>query len=89
MLLSVDGQEVWTHFTGVFNASNLMAVMGATLLLGVERNDVLRVLSELRPVSGRFEIIRSPEGKYAVVDYAHTPDAIKNVLSGITDIRSR
>ena len=88
MLLSIVGQEVWTHFTGIFNASNLMAVMGATILLGVERDDILRILSELRPVSGRFEIIRSPEGKYAVVDYAHTPDAIKNVLAGITDIRS-
>ena len=88
MLLSIDGQEVWTHFTGVFNASNLMAVMGATILLGVERDDILRILSELRPVSGRFEIIRSPEGKYAVVDYAHTPDAIQNVLSGISEIRT-
>jgi UDP-N-acetylmuramoyl-L-alanyl-D-glutamate--2,6-diaminopimelate ligase len=88
MLLSIDGQEVWTHFTGVFNASNLMAVLGATQLLGVEQDDILRILSELRPVSGRFEIIRSPEGKYAVVDYAHTPDAIQNVLSGITEIRT-
>lgn len=88
MLLSIDGQDVWTHFTGIFNASNLMAVMGATILLGVERDDILRILSELHPVSGRFEIIRSPDGKFAVVDYAHTPDAIQNVLSGITEIRS-
>jgi len=88
MLLNIDGQEVWTHFTGVFNASNLMAVMGATMLLGVNREEILRILSELRPVSGRFEILRSPDGKYAVVDYAHTPDAIQNVLSGITEIRS-
>jgi UDP-N-acetylmuramoyl-L-alanyl-D-glutamate--2,6-diaminopimelate ligase len=88
MLLSIDGHEVWTHFTGVFNASNLMAVMGATVLLGVDRDDILRILSELRPVSGRFEIIRSPDGKYAVVDYAHTPDAIQNVLSGISEIRN-
>ncbi len=88
MLLSIDGHEVWTHFTGVFNASNLMAVLGASILLGVELVDMLRILSELRPVSGRFEIIRSPEGKYAVIDYAHTPDAIQNVLSGIAEIRS-
>ena len=88
MLLSIDGHEVWTHFTGVFNASNLMAVMGASVLLGISNDNILRILSELHPVSGRFEIIRSPEGKYAVVDYAHTPDAIQNVLSGITDIRS-
>ena len=87
MLLSIEGHEVWTHFTGAFNASNLMAVMGATILLGAEQDDILKILSELRPVSGRFEIIRSPEGKYAVVDYAHTPDAIQNVLSGIAEIR--
>jgi UDP-N-acetylmuramoyl-L-alanyl-D-glutamate--2,6-diaminopimelate ligase len=88
MLLSIDGHEIWTHFTGVFNASNLLAVTGAAILLGADREEVFRILSELRPVSGRFEIIRSPEGKYAVVDYAHTPDAIKNVLSGITEIRT-
>lgn len=88
MLLSVNGHEVWVHFTGVFNASNLMAVMGAAVLLGVSQEEMARVLSELRPVSGRFEILRSTEGKYAVVDYAHTPDAIQNVLSGINDIRT-
>lgn len=88
MLLSVDGKEVWTHFTGVFNASNLMAVYGAASLLGESQDDLLRILSELKPVAGRFEIIRSPEGKYAVVDYAHTPDALKNVLAGITEIRT-
>lgn len=88
MLLSIDGNEVWTHFTGVFNASNLLAVMGTAILLGAEREEMLRILSELRPVSGRFEIIRSSDGKYAVVDYAHTPDAIQNVLSGITEIRT-
>ena len=88
MLLGIDGHEVWMHFTGIFNASNLMAVMGAAVLLGVENDDILRILSELRPVSGRFEILRSVDGKYAVVDYAHTPDAIKNVLLGITEIRT-
>lgn len=88
MLLGIDGHEVWTHFTGMFNASNLMAVLGTTILLGIPENDILRILSELRPVSGRFEILRSPDGKYAVVDYAHTPDAIQNVLSGIAEIRT-
>lgn len=88
MLLSVEGQEVWTHFTGVFNASNLMAVLGATILLGVSQKEALRILSDLKPVSGRFEIIRSNEGKYAVIDYAHTPDALENVLSGISEIRT-
>lgn len=88
MLLSIEGQEVWTHFTGVFNASNLMAVLGATILLGVSQKEALRVLSDLKPVSGRFEILRSADGKYAVIDYAHTPDAIENVLSGISEIRT-
>lgn len=88
MLLNVDGHEVWTHFSGVFNAYNLMAVYGAALLLGEQKEEVLAIISDLRSVAGRFEILRSPEGKYAVVDYAHTPDALKNVLSGITEIRT-
>ena len=88
MLLSVDGQEVWTHFSGMFNAYNLMAVYASAILLGEPEESVLPVVSELRPVAGRFEIIRSSEGKYAVIDYAHTPDALKNVLNGISEIRT-
>lgn len=88
MLLSIDSQEVWTHFSGIFNAYNLMAVYASALLLGETAGGVLPVLSELTPVAGRFEILRSPEGKYAVVDYAHTPDALKNVLNGINEIRT-
>ncbi len=88
MLLNMNGQDVWTHFTGAFNASNLMAVYGAGVLLGEPDEAVLPVISQLRPVEGRFEIIRSPEGKYAIVDYAHTPDALKNVLKGINEIRT-
>jgi UDP-N-acetylmuramoyl-L-alanyl-D-glutamate--2,6-diaminopimelate ligase len=88
MLLNMNGQDVWTHFTGAFNASNLMAVYGAGVLLGETDEAVLPVISQLRPVEGRFEIIRSPEGKYAIVDYAHTPDALKNVLKGINEIRT-
>ncbi len=88
MLLDIDGQEVWTHFSGIFNAYNLMAVYASALLLGEKAEDVLPAISELRPVAGRFEILRSPDGKYAIVDYAHTPDALKNVLNGITEIRS-
>jgi UDP-N-acetylmuramoyl-L-alanyl-D-glutamate--2,6-diaminopimelate ligase len=88
MLLSIGQNEVWVHFTGMFNASNLLAVMGAAILLEVAEEDILSIMSELRPVSGRFEILRSPDGKYAVVDYAHTPDAIQNVLTGINDIRT-
>ncbi len=88
MLLSVEGQEVWTHFAGLFNAYNLMAVYAAAVLLGESSESVLPVISELRSVAGRFEILRSLDGKYAVVDYAHTPDALKNVLNGITEIRT-
>ena len=89
MLLSIAGQEVWTHFAGLFNAYNLMAVYASALLLGEPAESVLPVFSDLKPVAGRFEIIRSPDGKYAVVDYAHTPDALKNVLNGISEIRTR
>jgi UDP-N-acetylmuramoyl-L-alanyl-D-glutamate--2,6-diaminopimelate ligase len=88
MLLLVDGQEVWTHFSGIFNAYNLMAVYASAILLGEEADNVLPLISELRPVAGRFEILRSPDGKYAIVDYAHTPDALKNVLNGISEIRT-
>ncbi|WP_321287311.1 UDP-N-acetylmuramoyl-L-alanyl-D-glutamate--2,6-diaminopimelate ligase [uncultured Sunxiuqinia sp.] len=88
MLLDVDGREVWTHFAGLFNAYNLMAVYGSAVLLGEEVESVLPVISEMRSVAGRFEILRSVDGRYAVVDYAHTPDALKNVLNGITDIRT-
>jgi UDP-N-acetylmuramoyl-L-alanyl-D-glutamate--2,6-diaminopimelate ligase len=88
MLLSIDGQEVWTHFAGLFNAYNLMAVYASALLLEAEQELVLPAISELKPVAGRFEIIRSADGKYAIVDYAHTPDALKNVLNGISEIRT-
>ncbi|WP_299580735.1 UDP-N-acetylmuramoyl-L-alanyl-D-glutamate--2,6-diaminopimelate ligase [uncultured Sunxiuqinia sp.] len=88
MLLRIGEHEVWTHFAGVFNAYNLMAVYASALLLGESAESVLPVISDLKPVAGRFEMLRSPEGKYAVVDYAHTPDALKNVLNGITEIRT-
>ncbi|HKM93510.1 MAG TPA: UDP-N-acetylmuramoyl-L-alanyl-D-glutamate--2,6-diaminopimelate ligase [Prolixibacteraceae bacterium] len=88
-LLNIDGNEVWTHFVGKFNAYNLLAVYGAAILAGFEKDDVLVELSKLKPVSGRFEIIRSGLGVYAVVDYAHTPDALENVLSTIDEMRDR
>lgn len=88
MLLLIDGTEVWTHFSGIFNAYNLMAVYASAILLDEQPDKVLPLISELRPVAGRFEILRSPDGKYAIVDYAHTPDALKNVLSGISEIRT-
>ncbi len=88
MLINIDGTEVWTHFVGNFNASNLLAVYSAAVSLGAEREEVLRIISLLRPVDGRFETFKSPTGIFAVVDYAHTPDAIKNVLSAINEVRT-
>ncbi len=86
MLLDIDGREVSVRFVGRFNVSNLLAVYGAALNLGVPAEEALRVLSELQPVNGRFETIRSPKGFSAVIDYAHTPDALANVLSAIGEI---
>ncbi|MEI6137816.1 MAG: UDP-N-acetylmuramoyl-L-alanyl-D-glutamate--2,6-diaminopimelate ligase [Mariniphaga sp.] len=88
MLINIDGHEVWTHFVGNFNAYNLLAVYGAAVSLGVDREEALRIISMLRPVDGRFETFKSGTGIYAVVDYAHTPDAIKNVLSAINGVRT-
>lgn len=87
MLIEINGREVWVKFAGKFNAYNLLAVYGSAVLLGVERDEALRVLSELVPVSGRFELLRSAGGVTAVVDYAHTPDALANVLASINEIR--
>jgi UDP-N-acetylmuramoyl-L-alanyl-D-glutamate--2,6-diaminopimelate ligase len=86
MLLDFNGQEVSVRFVGHFNVSNLLAVYGAAVMLGNEPQEVLRVMSELAPVNGRFETIRSPKGVNAIIDYAHTPDALQNVLTSIRDI---
>ena len=88
MLINIGGHEVWTHFVGNFNAYNLLAVYGAAVSLGADSDEVLRIISLLRPVDGRFETFKSYTGIYAVVDYAHTPDAIKNVLSAINGVRT-
>lgn len=88
MLLNMDGHEVWTRFVGKFNAANLLAVYTAAIQLGQKKEEVLPVISQLTPVAGRFDTIRSLDGKMAIVDYAHTPDALKNVLSAISEIRS-
>ena len=89
MLLNLDGSEVWVKFLGRFNAYNLTAVYATALSLGAERDEVLRILSDLHPVRGRFETIRSEKGITAIVDYAHTPDALQNVLRTIDEIRKR
>ena len=86
MLISIDGREVSVHFVGRFNVSNLLAVYGAAVMLGEPADEVLRVLSDLRPVNGRFEAMRAPAGYSAIVDYAHTPDALVNVLDAIREI---
>lgn len=86
MLLDIDGCEVSVRFVGRFNVSNLLAVYGTALMLGKTHEETLRVLSTLRPVNGRFEAIRSEKGFSAIVDYAHTPDALANVLTAIKEI---
>lgn len=85
-LMSFNGNEVETRFTGRFNAYNLTAVYGAAILMGWEQNEVLRAMSMLIPVAGRFQAFHSPKGYTAIVDYAHTPDAVVNVLTAIRDI---
>ncbi len=86
MQIEMDGREVAVQFIGRFNVSNLLAVYGACVCLGKQPEDVLLQISTLRPVNGRFETIRSREGVTAIVDYAHTPDALDNVLSTINEI---
>lgn len=86
MLLEINGKEVSVPFIGRFNVSNLLAVYGAATMLGKTPEEILLVLSTLHPVNGRFETIRSQEGVTSIIDYAHTPDALKNVLSTINEI---
>ena len=87
MLLNIDGQEVFVPLVGRFNVSNLLCIYSAALCLGFDKMEVLRVLSALKPVNGRFETIRSPKGWTAIVDYAHTPDAVDNVIQTIREIK--
>src|ERR1035437_2823001 len=86
--LQMDGTEVWTNFLGQFNAYNLLAVYGTARLLGEQKDEILTVISKLTSVSGRFEYLRSRTGITAIVDYAHTPDALENVLRTINEIRT-
>ncbi len=86
MMLNINGKEVFVPLVGRFNVSNLLCIYGAALCLGFEELDVLRVMSTLKPVNGRFETIRSPKGWTAIVDYAHTPDAVENVIQTIREI---
>ena len=86
MLLEIDGREVSVPFVGKFNVSNLLAVYGAARMLGREAMEILTTLSTLHSVAGRFETLRSPSGYTAIVDYAHTPDALVNVLSALHEV---
>ena len=88
LLLNIQGNEVWTRLIGNFNAYNLLAIYATADLLGIEQLENLRLLSELESVSGRFEYLVSDKGITAIVDYAHTPDALKNVLETINTIRT-
>jgi len=87
MLVAFDNTEIWTQFIGGFNAYNLLAVYSVALLLKQDRLEVIQALSSLQPVDGRFQYIKSKSGKLAIVDYAHTPDALENVLNTIREIR--
>lgn len=87
MLLQVDGHEVWVKLVGGFNAYNLLAVYGAAILLEQETMKVLTAMSDIVGAEGRFDVVRSAKGLVGIVDYAHTPDAVENVLSTIRELR--
>jgi UDP-N-acetylmuramoyl-L-alanyl-D-glutamate--2,6-diaminopimelate ligase len=87
--IEIDGKHLTVQFVGVFNVYNLLAVYGASRLLGLDEEDVLKTLSVLKPVAGRFQTLHSPKGFTAIVDYAHTPDAITNVLNAIHEVLDR
>ena len=89
LLLKINGNEVWVKLIGTFNAYNLLAIYGTAVELGMESLEVLRLLSDLESVSGRFQFIVSSTNITAIVDYAHTPDALENVLKTINDIRTK
>ena len=89
LLLKINGNEVWVKLIGTFNAYNLLAIYGTAIELGMESLEALRLLSELESVSGRFQYIVSDSNITAIVDYAHTPDALENVLKTINDIRTK
>lgn len=89
MLLSIDEQDAWFRLVGNFNAYNLLAVYGSAFLLGKEKIEIIKHLSNIEAVKGRFEYVRSEQGVIAIVDYAHTPDALKNILDTINELRNR
>jgi len=88
LLLQINGKEVWVKLIGTFNAYNILAIYGIADQLGLEQLEILQIISELDSVAGRFQYFVSNEGVTAIIDYAHTPDALKNVLQTINDIRT-
>jgi UDP-N-acetylmuramoyl-L-alanyl-D-glutamate--2,6-diaminopimelate ligase len=88
LVLIIDGHEIWTKMIGAFNAYNLLGIYATAVLLGEEKEEVLKVLSALEPVEGRFQYAKAPNGTIGVVDYAHTPDALENVLSTLQEVRA-
>ena len=86
MLMDINNREVNVQFIGRFNASNLLAVYGTACMLGKQQEDIMLIMSILKPVSGRFDALRSPRGYTAIIDYAHTPDALTNVLNTIQEV---
>jgi UDP-N-acetylmuramoyl-L-alanyl-D-glutamate--2,6-diaminopimelate ligase len=86
--MSVDGVEFWSKLIGSFNAYNLTAVYGTAVLLGQDKMNVLTTLSTIGSVDGRFQYVRNTDGVTGIVDYAHTPDALLNVLKTVADIRT-
>lgn len=89
MLLNFNGKEFWTTLTGKFNVYNLLLVFGIAAELGFEQDEILQAISKLKRVSGRFETFKSDGGIFFIVDYAHTPDALENILDSINDIRTK
>jgi UDP-N-acetylmuramoyl-L-alanyl-D-glutamate--2,6-diaminopimelate ligase len=88
LVLSIDGRETWTRLIGDFNAYNLLGIYAAAVLLGEDKENVLKVLSSLEAVEGRFQYTKAPNGTIGIVDYAHTPDALENVLNTINEVRT-
>ena len=89
MLLKINQNEIWTQMLGEFNAYNILAVYATTQLLGYDKWDSLKSISQLKNVPGRFQTFESPNKIMVVVDYAHTPDALRNVLTTINKIRTK
>lgn len=89
LLLSINNQEVWTHLVGEFNAYNLTAIYGVAKLFGLESIKILTIISQLNSVKGRFQYLTSKNGIVVVIDYAHTPDALKNVLQTIQNLKNK